>query len=76
MGLVRRCGEESEFINHIKLISLQDVLRRCGVAEVQRTAKEAGERELHVVEGLIEDLNPMLAHIASLPYVAGVESGE
>lgn len=76
MGLVRRGSEESEFIDQIKLVPLQDVLRRRSVAEVKRTAKEAGERELYIVESLIKDLNSMLAHVASLPYVAGIKDGE
>ena len=68
----RRQG--SELVNHVELIALENIFGRCHFAEVQGPAQESGERQLHIVEGLVENLNPVLADVASLPDVAGVKN--
>src|SRR3954451_4935001 len=68
----RRSGR-LELVNDVELITLQYVLRWRRLTEVQRPSKEPGKRQLDIVERLIHDLGTMLADIAALPDVAGIE---
>src|SRR5438034_4376962 len=72
-GWRSRRSDRLELVNDVELITLQYVLRRRRLAEVQRPSKESSKRQLHIVERLIHDLGAMLADIAALPDVAGVE---
>ena len=70
----RRSGR-LELVNDVELITLQDVLWRRCLTEVQRPAEKSSKRQLDIVERLIPNFGAMLADVAALPDVAGVEHG-
>ena len=62
-----------ERVQHVELQPLQPWLRRLRASEMQGSADEVDERELHVAVELIENARAMLRYVAPLSQFAVIE---
>src|SRR5713226_7409448 len=65
-----------ELVNHVELQALEKILRRRRISQVDGPPDKAGEGQLNVLVSLVENLGAVLADVAALADVAGVENGE